>query len=204
MPEEEEKIEEQEELEEEGENDEEESEVDDDDEEDEEEGSEEEDETEEEEEEIVDDITEKLVEGLLLVQEENDKGKFVGGKKYYAKFLFKGRFVAFFASKELKNIPVFYIKMKYIMSIEDFFNNNPAYVFIEFYDGKKEKRILLVITEMKEKDSWVDTMQEQKTNHEDDEDNEDEDYGRSQLEMRYLLAEEYESKLNRLYPSRKP
>ena len=90
------------------------------------------------------------------------------------------------------------------MSIEDFFNNNPAFVFIEFYDGKKEKRILLVISEIKEKESWVDTIQKQKDDHEDDEDNEDEDYGRSQLEMRYLLAEEFESKLNRLYSSGKP
>ena len=157
-----------------------------------------------EEEALEEDITEKLIEGQLLVQEEDDKGKFIGGKKYYAKFLFKGRFLALFASKELKNIPVFYIKMKYIMSIEDFFNNNPAFVFIEFFDGKAEKRILLVISELKEKEKWVDTMTEQKDLHEDDEDYEDEDYGRTQLEMRYLLAEEYESKLSRFDLAREP
>ena len=148
-------------------------------------------------------LDEKLIEGFLNVQEENDKGKFVSSKKYYAKFLFKGRFLAFFTSQELKNIPVFYLKLKYILSIEDFYNNNPAMVFIEFYDGKKESRILLVIPALKEKEKWVDTITEQNDMHEDDEENEDEDFGRSQLETRYLLAEEYESILKRFYAVRK-
>jgi len=142
-------------------------------------------------------LEEKLTEGFITVQEENNQGKFVAGKRYYAKFLFKGRFLVFFTSQELKNIPVFYIKVKYILSIEDFYNNNPALVFVEFYDGKRETRILLVIPALKEKEKWVDTITEQKDLHEDDEENEDEDFGRSQLETRYLLAEEYESKFIR-------
>lgn len=142
-------------------------------------------------------LGEKLIEGFLNIQEENDKGKFVASKKYFAKFLFKGRFLVFFQSDELKNIPVFYIKVKNILSIEDFYNNNPALVFIEFYDGKRESRILLLIPTLKEKEKWVDTITEQKDLHEDDEENEDEDFGRTQLETRYLLAEEYESKINR-------
>lgn len=143
------------------------------------------------------DFSDKLIDGFLNIQEENDKGKFVSTKQYYAKFLFKGRFLVFFTSEELKNIPVFYIKVKYILSIEDFYNNNPAIVFIEFYDGKREKRIVLVVPALKEKEKWVDTISEQKDLHEDDEENEDEDFGRTQLETRYLLAEEYESNVIR-------
>ena len=140
----------------------------------------------------VEEIEEKLNEGFVMIQENEKDGKYFGGKRYYLKFLFEGKFLGFFSSKDIKNIPVFYFKTKYIRSIEDFFDNKPNLVLLE-YEDETEKSIVFVINDMKEKEKWVDDVTVMKDKYEDMEDNEEEDFGLSELETKYLLTEDFEN-----------
>jgi hypothetical protein len=142
-------------------------------------------------------IEELRIDGMLTVMTEAAGGKFGNAKQYYARFFFEGQFLAFFTSQDVKLIPVFFIKVKYILSIEDFFNTNPTQVYVEYFDGKKESRIVLMIPEIKIKDKWIDTMSSLKDELEDVDDKNYEDFGKSEVEMKYQITAEYESEIKR-------
>lgn len=142
-------------------------------------------------------LEEERVQGNLTVLSEAAGGKFANPKEYYARFFFRGQFLAFFPQPDPKTIPVFYIKVKYVLAIEDFFNTNPTQVYVEYYDGKKECRIVLMISDIKYKDKWIDTLSSLKDELEDIEDKDYEDFGRSEVEMKYNLANEYERSIKR-------
>jgi hypothetical protein len=142
-------------------------------------------------------LEEERIQGNLTVLSEAAGGKFGNPREYYARFFFRGQFLAFFPQADPKTIPLFYIKVKYILAIEDFFNTNPTQVYVEFYDGKKECRIVLMISDIKIKDKWIDTMSSLKDELEDIEDRDCEDFGKSEVEMKYNLANEYERRLIR-------
>ncbi len=142
-------------------------------------------------------LEEERVQGNLTILSEAAGGKFANPKEYYARFFFRGQFLAFFPQPDPKTIPVFYIKVKYVLAIEDFFNTNPTQVYVEYYDGKKECRIVLMISDIKYKDKWIDTLSSLKDELEDIEDKDYEDFGKSEVEMKYNLANEYERTLRR-------
>jgi hypothetical protein len=52
--------------------------------------------------------------------------------KFFGKFLFEGRYLAFFKTEKTNEIPVFYIKMLDIESVEDGFNQVPTDFFVEY------------------------------------------------------------------------
>lgn len=141
--------------------------------------------------------TENVMEGPLQVQFEKGGGSFGNDKTFYAKFFFEGQFLAFFQKQDAENLAVFYIKSRNIRAIEDFFNTNPTQVYVEYNDGKKDRRVVFVITDIKIKDKWVDSLTQYRDTFEDFLDKQDADYGKNEAEMKYLLTELFEREIIR-------
>lgn len=138
-----------------------------------------------------------VIEGPLTVLSDKGGGEFGDSRNYYAKYFFKGQFLVFFNKQDVDTLCVFYIKTKNLGTIEDFYNTNPTQVYIEYNEGKKDKRFVLVIPDIKTKDKWVDSLGQFKDHFLDFSDRQDADFGKSEAEMKYLLTENFESKLKR-------
>ena len=133
----------------------------------------------------------------MIVKSDVGDGQFGNDKTYFAKYFFGGQFLAFFNKEDSSTIAVFYIKLKNLLTIEDFFNIDVHQVYVEFKDGKKEKRIVLFIDDAKIKDKWYNSLNKFKNDFEDYGETMDADYGYSETEMKYILTELFESNLSR-------
>ena len=143
------------------------------------------------------------IEGILTIMSEKGGGQFGDKKNYYTRFFYKGQFVAFFNKQDSDSLAVFYIKVRNIAAIEDFFNTDPTQVYVEYNDGKRDKRIVLVIPDIKVKDKWVDSFTQFKDQYEDYNDRQDADYGKTEPEMKYQLTEMLESDFIRKFVDNK-
>ena len=62
----------------------------------------------------------------------NYKDTFGKPNRLYGKFLIGGQFLAFFKSEKTTEIPISYIKLLDIDSVEDGFNQTPSDFYIEY------------------------------------------------------------------------
>ena len=138
---------------------------------------------------------EQYISGEVTVLHEGKGGRYDQPAQYYLKFLFKARFLAFFDGQNFKNIPQLFIKMKNVTGVQDFYNNIASQVYIEANQYKSEIRLVLSIADSKVKDKWVDIFNQLRDEQEDDFEEDTPDYGRTEVEMKYILAQEYERHL---------
>lgn len=55
--------------------------------------------------------------------------------------------MVFFREKEIKNSPVFYIKCKDILSVEEFYDKKPDLANINYFNGREETEIVLKVNQ---------------------------------------------------------
>ncbi len=69
-------------------------------------------------------------------------------------------------------------------------------MLLEYAKGKDEARLLLIIGDEKERNTWYEKINQYKTIYEDYKDSQFADYGLSSVEMKYRLAEQFEGTFN--------